>query len=644
MVDLDDAIVVNQNDIATNTADIATNTADIATNTADIATNAGDIATNAGDISGHIAADGDLDDTNEAQSIAGSGTSSFTLTPVGSVGGGIITLTGTGGASVTRVDNTFTIDASAAGEDNQTIITGAGLTGAESPGTTGDFTVSVNTGDGLRIDGDNVAVNTSDLVGNGLTESSNNLHVNFAGSGSANTVSRSDHNHSGTYDNYSSWTATPNDGGTSVSVTSGTNLVFDGTGGIAVTRGTGNTIAIDGTGTADGNNYVTGASFSGTSTKTLTLTRSGLTNLTANFTDDNTTYSAGNGISLSTTTFSVAGGSGLQQETSGLRLLYINAGSSNQGALWYNGVGKVAGNLYGGTTNPTNTDRLNYDGYFYATRLYSNGAQVLTGNQNITLSGDVSGSGTTSIAATVQGLQGRSVASTAPSSGQVLKWNGSSWAPAADAEGSGDGNNYVTGVSFNTSTGDLTLTRSGLSSLTTGLDGRYLTSYTETDPTWSGTANTTSNIGRTGNVGIGTASPTYRLDVSGTTRMNGDFYNQEVGYSQTQRVISHTWTTLQTVTITTHGTGPNGSSVLLNAFYSCYNYGWMGLRITRDGIELFNSFDCAGLDGYDADFSMFATWVDEPSAGSHTYVLQWCGYYTPIDWYSSALNVSEIKR
>ncbi|MCL6536638.1 MAG: hypothetical protein K6U77_11270 [Armatimonadetes bacterium] len=33
---------------------------------------------------------------------------------------------------------------------------------------------------------------------------------------------------------------------------------------------------------------------------------------------------------------------------------------------------------------------------------------------------------------TVARLQGRSVSSTAPSSGQVLKWNGSTWAPAAD--------------------------------------------------------------------------------------------------------------------------------------------------------------------------------------------------------------------
>ena len=44
-----------------------------------------------------------------------------------------------------------------------------------------------------------------------------------------------------------------------------------------------------------------------------------------------------------------------------------------------------------------------------------------------TASGDLSGTATSQ---TVVGLQGRSVASTAPSSGQALEWNGSAWAPA----------------------------------------------------------------------------------------------------------------------------------------------------------------------------------------------------------------------
>ena len=44
---------------------------------------------------------------------------------------------------------------------------------------------------------------------------------------------------------------------------------------------------------------------------------------------------------------------------------------------------KGAGHLYTGTTNPSSTNRLNYDGYFYATKLYSGGSEVLTGHQSI---------------------------------------------------------------------------------------------------------------------------------------------------------------------------------------------------------------------------------------------------------------------
>ncbi len=43
----------------------------------------------------------------------------------------------------------------------------------------------------------------------------------------------------------------------------------------------------------------------------------------------------------------------------------------------------------------------------------------------------------------------------------------------------------------------------------------YLTNFDEVDPTWSGTANTTSDVERTGNVGIGTSSPNSKLHVNG---------------------------------------------------------------------------------------------------------------------------------
>jgi hypothetical protein len=93
-------------------------------------------------------------------------------------------------------------------------------------------------------------------------------------------------------------------------------------------------------------------------------------------TDTNTTYSAGNGISLAGTVFSVAAGTGLTQDTSGLSLTGITAGAATIGAVRYNGTTKTAGQFDGSTTAPTNTTRLNYDGYLYATRFYGDGSQL----------------------------------------------------------------------------------------------------------------------------------------------------------------------------------------------------------------------------------------------------------------------------
>lgn len=72
-------------------------------------------------------------------------------------------------------------------------------------------------------------------------------------------------------------------------------------------------------------------------------------------------------------------------------------------------------------------------------------------------------------------LQGRSVSNAAPGSGQVLKWNGSAWAPAADATGGG-----------------------GTSVWSTSGSNAFYT---------------------TGNVGIGTSSPSEALEVNGIIQL-----------------------------------------------------------------------------------------------------------------------------
>jgi len=49
----------------------------------------------------------------------------------------------------------------------------------------------------------------------------------------------------------------------------------------------------------------------------------------------------------------------------------VLAGSSAYSFLQYTGLDNVAGGLNGGSTAPSGTNRLNFSGYFYATRVYN---------------------------------------------------------------------------------------------------------------------------------------------------------------------------------------------------------------------------------------------------------------------------------
>jgi hypothetical protein len=99
-------------------------------------------------------------------------------------------------------------------------------------------------------------------------------------------------------------------------------------------------------------------------------------------------------------------------------------------------------------------------------------------------SGDVSG---TYPNLTVTGLQGRAVSSVSPSVGQVLKWNGSSWAPATDEAGGGG--------------------------------------------FWSASGSHIYNT-NSGNVGIGTSNPVYRLDIVGDVRWSGSLQGGSVPWAR----------------------------------------------------------------------------------------------------------------
>ncbi len=82
----------------------------------------------------------------------------------------------------------------------------------------------------------------------------------------------------------------------------------------------------------------------------------------------------------------------------------------------------------------------------------------------------------------------------------------------------------------------------------------------ESDPTWSGSANTTGNIGRTGNVGIGTASPGAKLDIHHDTnilRLNtsdSPSWYFDMGGSQTAGTYRmYTWGSSRTLSLESMG-------------------------------------------------------------------------------------------
>jgi hypothetical protein len=77
---------------------------------------------------------------------------------------------------------------------------------------------------------------------------------------------------------------------------------------------------------------------------------------------------------------------------------------------------------------------------------------TLTAAQMPALTGDLSNSG---LATTVVALQGRAVASSAPSVNQVLQWNGSQWTPGT-VSGGGGTLNATGGTIYNSAAGQIT--------------------------------------------------------------------------------------------------------------------------------------------------------------------------------------------
>lgn len=188
-------------------------------------------------------------------------------------------------------------------------------------------------------------------------------------------------------------------------------------------------------GTNDG--VVTSVNVTGTTTKTITLTRSqSLSDLTATFTDEGSVYTAGSGINITGNTVT-------------------NTLPDQTVTLSGSGATSISGTYPNFTVSSTDNNTT-----------YNAGT-------GITLSGTTFNAQTANALWNANQLQGVSVNTTTPSSGQVLKYNGTNWEPAADNNTSytaGTGIN-ITGTTVTNTAPDQTVTLTG--SGATSVSGTY---------------------------------------------------------------------------------------------------------------------------------------------------------------------------
>ncbi len=117
------------------------------------------------------------------------------------------------------------------------------------------------------------------------------------------------------------------------------------------------------------------------------------------------------------------------------------------------------------------------------------GRVTAASNAYLTMSGDVTGPNNATV---VAGIQGRSVAATAPTTGQTLVWSGAQWVPGASFASTGT-TNYIPKFTSATSVANSNMYQ---------------------DPT-------------TKQIGVGTTAPTASLDVETKDDMTGNFVNNQ---------------------------------------------------------------------------------------------------------------------
>jgi hypothetical protein len=139
------------------------------------------------------------------------------------------------------------------------------------------------------------------------------------------------------------------------------------------------------------NDSIISAAVSGTTTKTLTLTQQDAGTITASWTDINTD-AVSSVFGRTGAVIAVSGDYNTDQVTEGVTNLYYTNSRARLALSFVAGSGAY-NSTTGVITIPTNNTQI------------TNGAGYITGNQTITLSGDVSGSGATAITTTIGALK-----------------------------------------------------------------------------------------------------------------------------------------------------------------------------------------------------------------------------------------------